>query len=129
MVVDAPLEQLLETIESIEITYNYSETYSDLCNAITEYCNETQDWDFEDLLYPKDEGIIDYEEAEEMAKRELNEDGLVRLYYFLGTCNYDAEDIFYLTVYGNLESVDMQDLENFKRSLIDAIEEKLDTAE
>lgn len=126
MVVDAPLEQLLETLEDIEITYDYDQTYAELCNAITDYCNETQDWDLDDLLYPDDDGIISYDEAEEMAKRELDDGGLVRLYYFLGTCNFDAENLFYLNAYGNLQSVGKDDLENFKQTLIDAVAEKLD---
>lgn len=125
MIAPAPLEELLEKIRNIEVDYDYEGTYHALYNAVNTYMNDEQDFSFEEVINGSDECIIDYERAEEIAKYEFEEGGLVRIYYFLGDCNPDAEDLFYLNAYGNLSRVDKDTLKEFKQFIIDAIEEKL----
>lgn len=125
MIAPAPLEELLEKIRNIEVDYDYEGTYRALYEAVYDYMYDEQDYSFEEVINGSDECIIDYDRAEEMAKDELENGGLVRIYYFLGDCNPDAEDLFYLNAYGNLSRVDKETLEDFKQDIIDAIEERL----
>lgn len=115
------LEELKERIEGIEITYDYDQTYTDLLNATIDYQNDTQTWDFEYLF----EDIIDYEAAEEQAKYELENGGLVRLYYYLGDANLNNE-IFKIDGYGNLTDIDKSDLEYIKEEILNIIDEKME---
>lgn len=115
------LEELKERIEGIEITYDYDQTYTDLLNATIDYQNDTQTWDFEYLF----EDIIDYEIAEDIAKRELEEGGLIRLYYFLGDANLNNE-IFKIDGYGNLTDIEKSDLEYIKEEILNIIDEKME---
>lgn len=114
------LKKLKKEIENIDVTYNYDETYTNLYNACIDYQNETQDYEFEDLF----ENIVDYEIAEKRAKYELEHGGLVRLYYFMGDCNFNNE-IFRINGYGNLEDIHKDDLEYLKQEILDKIEEML----
>ena len=114
------LKKLKERVESIEITYDYEEVYCDLKNAVIDYMNDTQDWDFENI----GEDIIDYDFAEQQAKYELENGGLLRLYYFLGNTT-PRGDLFKINGYGNLENVDIEDLQNIKEEILDMIAEKL----
>ena len=118
------LRELKERVENIEITYDYGETYCDLKNAIIDYMNDTQDWDFDYI----GEDIIDYELAEEQAKHELEQGGLLRLYCFLGNTN-PRDDLFKINGYGNLENVDIEDLKNMKEEILDLINDKLSESE
>ena len=112
------LDELKEAIENIEITYNYDRTYADLYNACIDYMNETQNWEFEYIF----EDYVDYEIAEDIAKREIEQGGLLRLYYFLGDANPN-NDLFKIDGYGNLQNVDKEDLEYIKQEILDKIEE------
>lgn len=114
------LEELKERIEGIEITYDYDQTYTDLLNATIDYQNDTQTWDFEYLF----EDIIDYETAEEQAKYELENGGLVRLYYYLGDANLNNK-IFKIDGYGNLTDIEKSDLEYIKEEILNIIDEKM----
>ena len=114
------LKELKERVESIEITYNYEETYCDLKNAVIDYMNDTQDWDFETI----GEDIIDYETAEQQARYELENGGLLRLYCYLGDANLNS-DLFKINGYGNLENVDIEDLKNIKEEILDMIDYKM----
>lgn len=114
------LKKLKEIVENIEITYDYEEVYCDLKNAVTDYMNDTQDWDFDTI----GEDIIDYDFAEEQAKHELENGGLLRLYYYLGDA-YLNSDLFKINGYGNLENVDIEDLKNMKEEILDLINDKL----
>lgn len=114
------LRELKERVENIEVTYNYEESYCNLKNAVIDYMNNTQDWDFDTI----GEDIIDYELAEEQAKYELEQGGLVRLYYFLGDVNCNNE-LFKVNGYGNLENIDITDLEYMKEEILDLINDKL----
>lgn len=115
------LKELKEKIESIEVSYDYDETYTNLLNTCIDYQNETQDWDFESLF----EDIIDYELAEDRAKWELENGGLVRLYYFLGDANCN-NDIFRINAYGNLVDITKDDLDDLKQEILDKINDKLE---
>ena len=119
------LRDLKKAITRIEIGYDYESAYRDLYNTVIDYMNESQDWDFEDLF----EEYIDYDLAEELAKRELEDGGLVRLYYFLGDINPDGYDMFRLNAYGNLEAIDKDDLEYLKDEILDRINDKEDEDE
>lgn len=114
------LEQLRDDIEEIEISYDYKETYNKLYNTVIDYMNETQDWHLDYLF----EEFIDYETAEEIAKRELENGGLIRLYYFLGDANLN-NPIFIINGYGNLTDIDRDDLSYLKNDIIDNIYDKL----
>ena len=118
------LEELKNTIENIEITYDYDDTYTKLINATIDYQNETQDWCFEDIF----EDIVDYEIAEDIAKRELEQGGLLRLYYFLGDANLN-NSIFRIDGYGNLTDIDKEDLEYIKEEILDRINDKIEEFE
>lgn len=118
------LKKLKERVESIDITYNYEEVYCELKNAIIDYMNETQDWDFESV----GEDIIDYDFAEEQAKHELENGGLLRLYYYLGDATLTSE-LFKINGYGNLENVYIEDLQNIKEEILDMINDKIKESE
>lgn len=111
------LQELKKEIENIDITYDYEETYAKLYNTVIDYENDTQTWDFEYIF----EDIIDYETAEEIAKQELENGGLVRLYYFLGNAKLNNE-LFKLNGYRNLEDITNDDLEYIKNEILDNIE-------
>lgn len=115
------LHELKEKIENIKIGYDYEEVYTALKNTVIDYMNKTQDWDFESI----GEDIIDYEQAEEQAKYELENGGLVRLYYFMGNANMNNE-LFKINGYGNLEDIDIDDLNNMKEETLNLINDKLE---
>lgn len=110
-------EQLKEIIENIDITYNYEETYTNLYNAVIDYMNDTQDFELDYLF----EDFIDYNFAEEQAKYELEQGGLVRLWYFLGNANLNY-DLFRINGYGNLENIEKDDLEYLKSEILNNLE-------
>ena len=118
------LRELKERIESIKIDYDYEESYTNLYNTVIDYMNDTQDFDLEYLF----EDFIDYETAEEIARNELNNGGLIRLQYYLGDTNLNDE-IFKLDGYGNLENIDIDDLNNLKDEILENIDNKLAESE
>lgn len=114
------LEELKERIENIASSYDYDGYYTELRNTIIDYENDTQDWDFDYLF----EDFVDYEIVEEQAKHELENGGLIRLYYFLGNANLN-NDIFRIDGYGNLQDIEKDDLDYLKEEILNNIEEKL----
>lgn len=77
--------------------YNYYKCYNILYNI----CEETgKEWLIDD--------IATSEEAEEIAKNELERGGLDRLFYFLSMDN--LADLYKVNGYGNLENIDKSDL-------------------
>lgn len=118
------LRELKERIENIKINYNYEESYTNLYNTVIDYMNDTQDFDLEYLF----EDFIDYETAEEIARNELNNGGLIRLQYYLGDTNLNDE-IFKLDGYGNLENITIDDLNNLKDEILENIDYKLAESE
>ena len=115
------LEELKNKIEEIEINYDYEDTYNNLYNTVIDYMNETQDWSFEYIF----EDYISYDLAEEIAKNELENGGLIRLYYFMGDANLN-NSLFKINGYGNLTDVDIDDLKYIKEQILDEIENKLE---
>lgn len=113
------LKELKEKIEKAE-SWDYDEYYTTMLNATIDYQNNTQEWDFEYLF----EDIVDYDIAEELAKRELEDSGLVRLYYFIGDANCN-NDIFKINGYGNLEDINKDDLDYIRDEILDIIADKL----
>lgn len=111
--------ELKEKIENIEITYDYEESYNNLYNTCIDYMNETQDFELEYLF----EDYIDYDLAEEIAKRELENGGLERLRYYMGDTYFHYRDIFKIDAYGNLSNIDIDDLKNLKDEIIENLEE------
>lgn len=118
------LKELKRRIENIDITYDYAETYEELYNTIIDYQNETQEFDFKYLF----EDYISYDEAEEIAKRKLEEGGLLKLYYFLGSANLN-NDIFKIDGYGSLTDLELDDLQYIKEEILDIINNKLEGEE
>lgn len=118
------LQELKEKIENIESSYDYDTYYTELLNTTIDYQNDTQDWCFEYLF----EDIIDYEIAEDIAKNELKEGGLIRLYYFLGDANLNNE-IFKIDGYGNLTDIQKNDLDYIKEQIIEIIDKKIKESE
>lgn len=119
------LKKLKKQIENIEVTYDYDQTYTDLLNACIDFQNETQCWEFENIF----EEIVDYEIAEERAKYELENGGLIRLYYFLGDTRIYGNEVFRINAYGNLENINKDDLDNLKQEILEKIEELLENEE
>lgn len=118
------LKELKERIENVKINYNYEESYTNLYNTVIDYMNDTQDFDLEYLF----EDFIDYETAEDIAKNELNNGGLIRLKYYLGDTNLNDE-IFKLDGYGNLENITIDDISNLKDEISENINDKLAESE
>lgn len=116
------LREFKERIENIESSYDYDSYYSDLYNTTIDYMNDSQDYDFEYLF----EDIIDYDSAEDYAKQELENGGLIRLYYFLGDANLNNE-LFKIDGYGNLTDISKDDLDYIKEEILNAINEKLES--
>ena len=112
-------KDLKEKVENIEITYDYEDTYTNLYNTCIDYMNDTQDWSLEYLF----ENFITYDTAEYIARNELENGGLIRLYYFLGNANLN-NDLFRVDGYGNLTDVFKEDLEDLKQEILDELEEE-----
>lgn len=111
-------EELIDYLNDYEITYDYDQDYRDIYNACADYMNNTQDCEIEDCF----NDYIDYDLAEEYAKHELDTGGLVRLYYFMGNCNFN-DNLFRLNAYNNLEEITKEDLECLKEDIIDRLKE------
>ena len=113
------LKEFENKIKKIKITYDYDETYTNLLNACIDYQNEFQNWEFENLF----DDFVGYDVAEELAKRELENGGLLRLRCFLNDTNFYNREIFRINGYGNLENVKKEDLELLKEDIIEKIDE------
>lgn len=109
-------EELKEYLNNYEFTYDYEQDYCNLYNACVDYMNNTQDWSIEGWF----ENIITYDTAEEIAKQELENGGLVRLYYFLGDANCN-NDIFKINGYGNLENATKDDLQEIINNILEEL--------
>ena len=116
------IRELRENIEGIAIGYDYEAVYGELYNTMDEYWCETQHWFGEDLFA----NFVDYDYAEELAKYELEEGGLARLYYFMGDVNFVCCNLLKINAYGNLEEVDIDDLNLLKDELIAEIDEEIE---
>ena len=96
----------------------YSSDFNDIQNAVIDYMNDNQDFSLEYLF----EDYVDYETIEYMAKDMLKEEeGLIRLYYFLGDANIASNDLWHIDGYGNLQDITQDDV----RFLVEEIQEEL----
>jgi hypothetical protein len=115
------LKELKEKIKKVDTsTYDYDQIYNDLYNACADYMNDSQEWFLDELF----EDFVDYDMAEERARYELENSGLVRLYYFLGTANCN-NNMFVIDGYGNLQDIDKEDLDQLKEDILHEIDNKL----
>lgn len=118
-------KELKKYLEEINV-YNYEkdedEIYTEIYNKVIDYMNETQDWNLEEFF----NDYVDYDYAEEMAKAEIDNGGLLRLTYFLGDTHFYNESLFKINGYGNLENVNRDDLETLKEELLDNIEDEIE---
>lgn len=115
------LKELKKRIEDIEIGYDYEDNYCKLYNTCIDYENNTQKFDFDYLF----EDFISYDIAEEMAKNEIEQGGLERLYYFLGNANLN-NNMFKINGYGNLEDITINDFRYLKEEILKTIKDMED---
>lgn len=113
--------ELLDILKNYDWSYtngkSLEEMYSEIYNYCIDYMNNTQDWSIEEHF----SDFIDYDAAEEYAKHELENGGLVRLYYFLGSANCN-NDLFKIDGYGNLEDITQDDIQFLVSNIIDTLE-------
>ena len=102
-------KKLLEIKDNLQ-SYNTSveSDYADLYNLLSDY-------DLEEYLYD----YITIEDAEEMAKDQLDSGWLARLYYFMGDVNRNCVDLVHLDGYGNCEEATSDDLIDIIDDIID----------
>ena len=112
--------ELLEKIKNVEISYDLESTYNELYNLWMDYLCDTNDYELEYLFNE----FVSYDLAEDIARNELENGGLIRLYYFLGDADL-TNDIFKIDGYGNLENIDESDFEYIKQELIYNLEKDL----
>ena len=102
-------KELLELKSDLE---NYNVTLEDwFCRLY----NILSDFDGEDMLYD----FIRVEDAEEMAKDQLETGWLARLYYFMGDVNWNCVDLVRLDGYGNCEEATSDDLIDIIDDVVD----------
>lgn len=85
--------------------------------------NTLQELQYKTDNYEILQDIIDEETATEMAKHELEEGGLARLYYFLWNVNFATETVYRIDWYWNLDEVKQDDLQCYIDEFKDYIEE------
>ena len=86
MIFKKELEEKLQDVKTSLENYNISveDAYSELYNACMNY-----DYSLEDIF----QDYIDYDTANEIARHELEEGGLYRLYYFMGDVNFGTAEL------------------------------------
>ena len=105
--------QQLDEIQAKIDNYDLDEAICDVINLANETWNENVVEDF-----------IDQDTAEEMAKSELENWGLSRLYFFMWNVNFNAcGEFLRVDWYGNLEEIDQRDVEIALDELKDALED------
>ena len=115
------LFELRDQIKAIDIHYPLEEPYTELWNTMADYWNESQDSLAEYLF----DDYIDDECVEQFIRGIIDDDGLYRLYYFLGDA--DLRDcLFKIDCYGNLTNIDTTDLEDLKSEIIDEINDRIE---
>lgn len=119
------LKELKEKIENFNIGYDYEQNYCELYNAVIDYENETNNYIGLSELF---NDFVNYDFAEEIARNELDNGGLIRLYYFLGDANLN-NNIFKINVYGNLEDINIDDFNYLKDELLELINDNLEEEE
>ena len=92
MIVKKELEEKLQDIRTSLENYNITveDAYNELFNACMDY-----DYSLEDIF----QDYIDYDTANELARQELEDGGLYRLYYFLGDVNFGTAELMRINGY------------------------------
>lgn len=111
-------EELKKYLEGYNLTYDLEKDYTNIYNYCIDYMNDAQDWQLEYLF----ENFITYEKAEDIAKNEIDNGGLIRLYYFLGDANLN-NNLFEIDGYGNLKDVYSGDIRNLIDEILEALED------
>ena len=101
-------KQLLDLKERLESHWDLEWYFAELYNILSDFYGE-------DLLVD----YITYEYAEEMAKQQLEEWGLARLYYFMWDVNRNTAELIHLDWYWNCEDVVNDDLIDIIDDVID----------
>lgn len=113
--------ELLDILKNYDWSYTNGKTleemYSEIYNRCMDYMNDNDDYSIEYAF----NDFIDYDAAEEYAKHELENGGLVRLYYFLGSANCN-NNLFRIDGYGNLEDITQEDIQFLVTDIIDTLE-------
>lgn len=118
----------LKKIKEIELNYNIEENYNKLMEFISEFESITGNYELEETSIYQE--IIDFEYLEEMTKKELEEGGLARLYYFLpDEFNPFCDSIFRIDGYGNAQNIETDDLILCKDEMIEKIENIIEEME
>ena len=112
--------EFLEKVKNVEISYDLEDTYDELYDLWMDYLCDTNDYSMEYIFNE----FCSYDLAEDIARNELENGGLIRLYYFLGNADL-TENIFKIDGYGNLENIEKSDLEYIKHELIYNLEKDL----
>lgn len=114
-------KELLDILKNYDLSYTNGKSLEEMYNEIYNYCidymNDTQDWSIEEHF----NDFLDYDSVEEYAKHELENGGLVRLYYFLGSVNCN-NNLFKIDGYGNLEDITQDDIQFLVTDIIDTLE-------
>lgn len=101
-------EELLDLKERLESYWDLEWYFAELYNILSDFYGE-------DLL----SDYITYEDAEEMAKQQLEDGWLVRLYYFMGNVNWNMANLIHLDWYWNCEEATSEDLIDIIDDVID----------
>lgn len=112
------LEELKKEVESIEIGYNYEETYCDLINATIDYQNDTQTWDFEGIF----EEYIDDEILEQQIEYSLKEHGIWAVKNLLDDIENEC-GIYRIDAYGYGHDITSDDLQEIKDQILETIKQ------
>lgn len=101
-------KQLLDLKERLESYWDLEWYFAELYNILSDFYGE-------DLLVD----YITYEYAEEMAKQQLEDGWLARLYYFMGDVNWNTANLIHLDWYWNCEEATSEDLIDIIDNVID----------
>ena len=102
-------KKLLEIRENLEGYNTTVETdYADLYNLLSDYGLEENLYDY-----------ITIEDAEEMARDQLETGWLARLYFFMGDVNWNCAELVRLDGYWNCEEATKDDLIDIVDDIID----------
>lgn len=107
LTVDAT-KQLLELKDKLSGYWNVEDCYCELYNILSDY-------GLEEYLYD----YLSIEDAEEMARDQLESGGLARLYYFMWDVNWNCADLVRLDWYWNCEEANSSDLIDIIDDVID----------
>ena len=117
------LEELREEISAIDTDdYNVEDTYCALRNAIIDYGNDTQDWEFEDFFHDIFDEELMWEYVHNMAD---DRDSVRNIYDFLKDSCADTASIWRFDAWGCAVPIEEHDLEEMKNNILERINDRL----